>query len=1242
MEGKMKLSKKILCALISAVMVASAAVIPVSAAKTSKPEAPKKKNYIEGEAIVVLRDNAGSAFSAKSKASSAYGSGVTLEDTVKIDTNGGDSVKLAYVKSSKLSTKQIINSVKKKSSVKYAFPNYIKKASAITNDTYSKYQWALENTGQNGGATGCDINAEGLWDKAAEAEKEVIVAVLDTGIDFNHEDLKDVIWTNPYGTKLVGKHGYDFTYTTGNGEPQDDYGHGTHVAGVIAGIADNEKGISGVNKSNVKILPLKFLNSNGAGSSYAEFAAFGYISRAIKLGANIKAVNCSYGGVSDEDEKKTYNEIFDELGESGAITVVAAGNESENLSSLAPDYYAKDDFVLPAMCDSKYCITVGAASEKDELVPFSNYSDKYVDIAAPGNDILSCVCEDCFNPSIYSTEQKNALVKDCQSYDSELSDGDFGSLSVIDTTSKEYTMGHDATVVLADTHFGEGGKSLSVTFNEDFDEDEEVAYLLEIPFTLENEDEPYRISFMGSTSSEKILDGYAVDVPADFGNYLNTSYYTEEFDIYPTAETWDHYEYCVDPAKTTKYKKSVNRKLQIYVMPKKGDVLYIDDFAVSRQGVDEKQFGKYDIMSGTSMATPFVAGAVALVNNAYPEAKAIDVVNMVCNTGRVSEALKGKVAGGRSLSLDNIDKVPPIVTSLKYDSDGKNIEISGSMNNATEITVNGEAVTPSSTAEDKIVIPDNGYNTKKLTVSLTNEYGSNSYDTFLSNKPQLPTTKKVVGSPSSTIGLNSVMAGDKAYFVGDMSGMVDMLSYNIATDKYTYKTVGMIDKSKLMDKKLECSIECPTYYNNKLYFIAQGAVTGSSYSGMPVGYEVVLGCYDISKRKTTVVCEAPNIPLNGMSMAAFKGELYVIGGYDEDEHVFLDTVFRYNAETNAFEEIGAKLPEARGGASFVVYGNTLVGLYGAVESGEFPAPIVFDGTSWTQSKLEFDSDDYIKFYTDEDGNEQRYYSGNVGLGENGVFCNGAYVYGLGDTYTYNPVTDTVTASKYSSINSLTDDRLFGTTIPGCFIGFTADKTEEIDDDDDYDLYNISSTASSIISSFFDDFDDDDDEVVRTTYLLPLNNTKSDPAKQTYITLKQTSASLYVKGTFKINTSVRNSKGATTYSSSNSKVAKVSSKGVVTALRKGTATITVKNNGVKKTVKITVKNPSLNASSKTLKKGKSFTIKVKGKVGAAKFTSSDNKVAAVSSSGKVTAKSKGTATITVTTNGMKLKCKITVK
>jgi hypothetical protein len=153
--------------------------------------------------------------------------------------------------------------------------------------------------------------------------------------------------------------------------------------------------------------------------------------------------------------------------------------------------------------------------------------------------------------------------------------------------------------------------------------------------------------------------------------------------------------------------------------------------------------------------------------------------------------------------------------------------------------------------------------------------------------------------------------------------------------------------------------------------------------------------------------------------------------------------------------------------------------------------------------------------------------------------------------------------------------------------------------------------------------------------------KITPAKTT-IKLTKTSAKIYVKGKTTIKATVKNGKGKTTYKSSNTKVAKVSSKGVVTAVKAGTAKITVTNNGVKQTFKVTVKNPKLNATKKTLKVKKSFTLKITGKVGKATFTSSNKKIATVNSKGKITAKKKGTATITVKTNGIKLKCKVTVK
>jgi uncharacterized protein YjdB len=157
------------------------------------------------------------------------------------------------------------------------------------------------------------------------------------------------------------------------------------------------------------------------------------------------------------------------------------------------------------------------------------------------------------------------------------------------------------------------------------------------------------------------------------------------------------------------------------------------------------------------------------------------------------------------------------------------------------------------------------------------------------------------------------------------------------------------------------------------------------------------------------------------------------------------------------------------------------------------------------------------------------------------------------------------------------------------------------------------------------------------------------APKTSLSISVPKKTLYVNETIAIKTTVKNGQGKTTYSSGNKNIATVSEKGVVKGVKAGNTTITVMNNGVKKSFAVTVKNPSLSVTTKTLKLKNSFTLKINGQVGTAKFAYSKNGIVSVrkingkTNQYKVTAKKKGTTTITVTTNGnVKLKCKVTVK
>lgn len=148
---------------------------------------------------------------------------------------------------------------------------------------------------------------------------------------------------------------------------------------------------------------------------------------------------------------------------------------------------------------------------------------------------------------------------------------------------------------------------------------------------------------------------------------------------------------------------------------------------------------------------------------------------------------------------------------------------------------------------------------------------------------------------------------------------------------------------------------------------------------------------------------------------------------------------------------------------------------------------------------------------------------------------------------------------------------------------------------------------------------------------------------TFVTLKKRSGTVYVKGTLNVNASVKNSVGKTTYTSADKAVAKVNSKGMITAKKAGKTKITVMNNGVKKIFTVTVKNPYLNITKAKIKAGKIYKLRITGKVGEAVFSSSDPRVVKVNpSTGKYKGLRKGKAVITVKTNGIKLRCKVTVR
>ncbi|MDO8545356.1 MAG: S8 family serine peptidase [Opitutaceae bacterium] len=258
----------------------------------------------------------------------------------------------------------------------YVEPDYIRYATALPNDPDFAQLWGLQNTGQIRGTTGADISALAAWDIRRDASS-VIVAVIDTGVNLAHTDIAANLWTNPSPMPGVNDlHGARFT--NGNaqmtsGDPTDDAGHGTHVAGTIGAVGNNGTAIAGV-AWNVKIMALKFITAAGSGSSADGIACIDY---AIGHGAHI--INASYGANGGSPLSQAEFDAINRARAAGIIFVAAAGNETANMD-VSRHY--------PASLRLDNIVSVGASTRHDEVAVFSNYGAA-VDLFAPGYDILS-------------------------------------------------------------------------------------------------------------------------------------------------------------------------------------------------------------------------------------------------------------------------------------------------------------------------------------------------------------------------------------------------------------------------------------------------------------------------------------------------------------------------------------------------------------------------------------------------------------------------------------------------------------------------------------------------------------------------------------------------------------------------------------------------------------------------------------------------------------------------------------
>lgn len=279
----------------------------------------------------------------------------------------------------------VLNELKSESMVERVEPNFIYRTVRAPNDPdYSKL-WGLKNTGSKDtsgkdGTAGVDVNAELAWD-ITTGSREVIVSVIDTGVDYTHADLQNNIWVNEAeangepgvdddGNGYIDDiHGYDFV--NNDGDPMDDQGHGTHCSGTIGAEGNDEKGLVGV-AWNVRIMGVKFLDSRGSGTLANAVKAIDY---ARKMGAKIHSNSWGGGGFS-----QILKDSIDATRDADQLFVAAAGNDGRNNDNV-PAY--------PASYDTENIVSVAAIDNRGSLAYFSNHGVTTVDVAAPGVNIVS-------------------------------------------------------------------------------------------------------------------------------------------------------------------------------------------------------------------------------------------------------------------------------------------------------------------------------------------------------------------------------------------------------------------------------------------------------------------------------------------------------------------------------------------------------------------------------------------------------------------------------------------------------------------------------------------------------------------------------------------------------------------------------------------------------------------------------------------------------------------------------------
>ncbi|MDM8538852.1 S8 family peptidase, partial [Desulfobacterales bacterium HSG17] len=541
---------------------------------------------------------------------------------------------------------EVLELLKTHPDIEHAEPNYLYAPQMIPNDPEFNNLWFLQNTGQtikdSSGNPGADISGPEAWDMET-GSPDMIIAVIDSGVAFEHPDLIDNVWINNNEIPDNGldddnngyiddKYGWDFI--NGDNNPSDysrdlsGDGHGTHVAGIIAAKGNNGIGTAGV-MWQAKIMALQIFDIYETTSFMDTIIQNINIISAVEYAVNngAKIINCSFGGPSDS---RFQYDAYEYANNKGVLVVVAAGNENLN-NDMSPIY--PSNYNLPNI------ISVAATDEFDNLASYSNYGKNTVDVAAPGGN-------ESFNMYSTTPPARETLFFE----DFESGDDNWVKDSIYEDWALAYEPLFESTVMRDSVN--------------NYNDNENSYFQTLTPINAEN----YRglhIQFISRFRLEQNFDLLIVEGSEDGINFSIDSPVTGSISGFSNG-----IERLLNWGSETEIGRSFYLRFRLQSDESRNyEGISVDDIQLT--GIKWEFTGnEYAFKSGTSMAAPVVSGIAGLVWSHRPNLTPLEVKNAILNSVDTSANLEGKIlSSGRVNAAKAIKSVTDTLIEPKEENE---------------------------------------------------------------------------------------------------------------------------------------------------------------------------------------------------------------------------------------------------------------------------------------------------------------------------------------------------------------------------------------------------------------------------------------------------------------------------------------------------------------------------------------------------------------------------------------------